>query len=174
MKFLSITLITALIVAGAVLVGVPEYQAWTDTTTDCLYDPSISQVPVQHPDYPCGYIFTIKHYGFCEDESPCHCAHQPLEGVYVKIVDPRTSGVVYTAAMECISIADDCSDSGVPPTNWKVGIHVPIGKYNEEREQFEWEYYFTCDGGSRLPLSGNYYFATSTSEDCEGFVSYPE
>jgi len=163
-----------------VLVGVPMYKSWsqtptpTPTTTDqCLHTPGIYQYPSGHDWYPCGYKFSIKHYGFCEQDSPCHCDHQPLECVYVVFVNYTAETVAAIIPMGLQEISSSCSGDGVPETYWCCNVHVPRGEeiVDNHTTYYRWKYFFTCDGGSRMPTTSSIFneFNTSDYAGCIGF-----
>jgi len=112
------------------------------------------------------------HYGFCEEDSPCHCDHQPLECVYVVFVNPITHEEAGRSLLGIQSISDTCSGDGVPETYWCVDVHVDRGAEIIENVLYKWEYYFECDGGSTFIPNPNY-IITSTSDKCDGFHGAP-
>jgi hypothetical protein len=132
MKFLSITLITALFVIGAVLVGVPAYKAMA-TTDSCLYLVSPDDDPVAAG--PCGFIFKVRHMGIgTRDEANCQCAHQPQ---WVKLViDGGPSGEMsYYDSVPCTT-----QDGSI----WCAVIHFHSGTYY---------YHFECSDGEELGVA---------------------
>ena len=164
-----------------VLVGMPMYKSWSQTptqtptptpsTTDqCLHTGASYHYPAEHESYPCGWKFWVYHYGFCEEDLPCHCDHQPLECVYVVFVNPITHEEAGRSLLGIQSISDTCSGDGVPETYWCVDVHVDRGKWVVDG--YYWDIYFECDGGStHIPDPSR--IKTSDAVICDGFHSSP-
>ncbi|MBU1627650.1 hypothetical protein KKB18_09810 [bacterium] len=101
LKFLVISLVTALIIAGAVLLGVPMYKTYADED-HCLFDP----------------IHTVWHTGDGGGAYGCDCAHE-TDGVTLWIWDGSS---LHDFAMNQV---DDDPCDGVDKTKWCVLVHLP-------------------------------------------------
>jgi hypothetical protein len=141
MKFLSITLITALFVIGAVLVGVPVYKAWATTTSNCFRSHEALWIEQElHQYYPCGWIFYATHSGNGDDNASCNCDHSRPSSVSLEIWDQY--GDNWVLSQECSSVTlQPCS--GSYEREYCAVAHIPSGM---------WTYRFVCSNGESTSL----------------------
>jgi hypothetical protein len=168
LKFLSLVLITAFVVAGTVFVGVPAYKAWA-TTSQCLVDPVVTHISDEtHLWYPCAERFSVIHYG-TGGNNECSCAHSDYT-VYLEIWDiTETTRYVNQQCnyddIDC-NVKLWCADTQTPNGTWHWRFHCSNGEYTAFQEWVR--DYDDCDGVLSWHSSG----ATTCEMVCHRSVDY--
>ena len=130
-KYVIITVISALLASAAVLVGIPLYKSWADTS-NCLSIVEAALVAPEDPDYPCAWIFGIKHKGIGGSHLSCDCNHsngEDEEDHYVTLFIYNQSRTVieYSTRMSVVAEYNQCTT--VDSKYWCTKVHVPGGNY---------------------------------------------
>ena len=149
-KYMIITIISALLVSAAVLVGFPLYKSWA-LTSNCLREDKVERLGDEHGWYPCGWQFSVMHLGYDDTDPPsgCDCDHEGPYSVRILITDRGDPNTIHKD-MNCGGGGDVelCEDTN--KTQYCMHAHVPPGDYQfkficSEGEETDWKYLNTLN-----------------------------
>ena len=165
-----ITIISALLVSAAVLVGIPLYKSWA-TIGNCLVHPGWDFITDDdHEFYPCGFVFTVWHLGYdpSNPSADCNCDHYGEFSISFILRDYVTKEECpeYDVLSGITGSSVECQQNN--KTQYCVSAHVPYSgsgyeykficsEGEEETDWIEWDHpnQEGCSGDIKCDAYGN-------------------